>query len=124
MPMPARMHATVCDSTMSRPGILAPPEFVVSGNQYVAALFSDGATYVLSNASVANDGSYTCLAVDASGATESSAATLNVIGTSNPGHLVNISCRTQAGTHAQLTREELVTQERIVARQRVPLVSR
>jgi uncharacterized protein (TIGR03437 family) len=31
----------------TQPGVLAPASFVVGGNQYVAALFSDGATYVL-----------------------------------------------------------------------------
>jgi uncharacterized protein (TIGR03437 family) len=29
------------------PGLLAPPSFNIGGNQYVGALFSDGATYVL-----------------------------------------------------------------------------
>ncbi len=29
------------------PGLLAPPSFIVGGNQYAAALFSDGATYAL-----------------------------------------------------------------------------
>src|SRR5580658_5976914 len=35
------------------PGLLAPPSFNVGGKQYVAALFSDGATYVLPPGAVA-----------------------------------------------------------------------
>jgi len=31
----------------AEPGLLAPPSFVVNGNQYLAALFSDGTTFVL-----------------------------------------------------------------------------
>jgi uncharacterized protein (TIGR03437 family) len=31
----------------SEPGLLAPSSFIVNGNQYLAALFADGATYVL-----------------------------------------------------------------------------
>lgn len=35
------------------PGLLAPPSFVVGGKQYVTALFSDGATYVLPTGAIA-----------------------------------------------------------------------
>jgi hypothetical protein len=55
-------------------------------------------TYEIRNATAANDGSYTCIATDSSGAVESSAATLNVVGATNPGRLVNISCRADVGT--------------------------
>lgn len=37
----------------TEPGLLAPPSFVVNGNQYLAALFSDGATFVLPPGSIA-----------------------------------------------------------------------
>jgi uncharacterized protein (TIGR03437 family) len=37
----------------TEPGVLAPASFVVGGNQYVAALFSDGATYVLPTGAIA-----------------------------------------------------------------------
>jgi hypothetical protein len=52
---------------------------------------------VLSNASV-DAGTYTCTATNSSGSTTSSAATLSVVGASNPGRLTNISCRAQVGT--------------------------
>lgn len=32
---------------LNEPGLLAPPTFVVGGNQYMAALYSDGATYAM-----------------------------------------------------------------------------
>jgi hypothetical protein len=35
------------------PGLLAPPSFNIGGNQYVGALFSDGATYVLPPGAIA-----------------------------------------------------------------------
>ena len=36
----------------TQPGFLAPWSFVVSGKQFVAGLFSDGATFVLPNATI------------------------------------------------------------------------
>ncbi len=38
---------------VQQPGLLAPPSFNVSGKQYVAALFSDGVTYVLPPGTIA-----------------------------------------------------------------------
>jgi len=57
-------------------------------------------TYIIYNATAADDGSYTCLATGSSGAVLSTAATLNVANTTNPGHLVDISCRADVGTGA------------------------
>jgi len=57
-------------------------------------------TYVLYGATAANDGSYTCVATNSSGAVESGAATLNVVSNPNPGRLVDLSCRAQVGTGA------------------------
>ncbi|HEY6347567.1 MAG TPA: IPT/TIG domain-containing protein [Bryobacteraceae bacterium] len=37
----------------TEPGLFAPPSFIVGGNQYVGALFPDGATYVLPPGAVA-----------------------------------------------------------------------
>lgn len=54
-------------------------------------------TLVISNATVANDGAYTCLVTDASGSVISSAATLDVADTTNPGRLVNFSCLADVG---------------------------
>ena len=57
-----------------------------------------GPTLVVSGATAASAGSYTCVATNASGSAQSSAATLAVAATSNPGRLTNISCRAEAGT--------------------------
>jgi hypothetical protein len=55
-------------------------------------------TLVITNVSAANAGSYTCTATNASGSKTSDAATLNVVSTSDPGRLVNLSTRAQVGT--------------------------
>jgi hypothetical protein len=65
-----------------------------------AILGANDSTYVIYNATSANDGSYTCLATDSSGAVLSSAATLNVVSSTSPGRLINISCRADVGTGA------------------------
>jgi hypothetical protein len=56
--------------------------------------------YVLYDATAANDGSYTCVATNSSGAVESSGATLNVVASPNPGRLIDLSCRALVGTGA------------------------
>jgi hypothetical protein len=66
----------------------------------VAISGATDATYILSNATSADDGSYTCVATNSSGAVVSTAATLNVIGSTNPGRLINLSSRAQVGTGA------------------------
>jgi plastocyanin len=58
------------------------------------------AIYVIKSATAANDGSYLCVATDSSGAVESAAGMLNVVNTSNPGRLINISSRAEVGTGA------------------------
>src|ERR1017187_1030869 len=55
-------------------------------------------TYILSDATAADNGSYTCLASGPAGVIASSAATLNVVTTSDPGLLINISTRAAVGT--------------------------
>jgi hypothetical protein len=55
-------------------------------------------TLVVSGATSANAGSYTCTATNSSGSVTSNAAALGVINTSDPGRLVNISCRATVGT--------------------------
>ncbi len=52
-----------------------------------------GSTLLVSNASQVNEGSYSCLVSNASGSSLSAAVTLSVTTTSDPGHIVNISCR-------------------------------
>ena len=57
-------------------------------------------TLVVSGATAANAGSYTCTVTNSQGSVTSSAATLAVTTTSSPGRLVNVSCRAQVGTGA------------------------
>jgi hypothetical protein len=55
-------------------------------------------TLVIHGATAANAGSYTCIATNPAGSATSAAAALGVVSTSNPGRLVNISCRASVGT--------------------------
>jgi len=55
-------------------------------------------TLVVSGATVANAGSYTCTATNSLGSITSNAATLGVAYTTDPGRLINISTRAQVGT--------------------------
>jgi len=61
-----------------------------------------GSSLVIHGATSANAGSYTCVATNPSGSVTSDAATLGVVSTSNPGRLVNISCRATVGTGANI----------------------
>jgi hypothetical protein len=68
-----------------------------------AVLFDPGATgptLVLAGATAANEGSYTCTATTSAGSATSNSATLSVVNSTNPGRIVNISCRAQVGTGA------------------------
>jgi hypothetical protein len=56
------------------------------------------ATLVINNANLGEEGVFTCEAVNLSGGTTSSPATLTVVSTANPGRLTNLSCRAQVGT--------------------------
>jgi hypothetical protein len=55
-------------------------------------------TLVVSGATAADAGSYTCIASNSAEQVTSSAATLTVSAASTPSRLTNISCRAQAGT--------------------------
>jgi len=59
-------------------------------------------TLVLSGATAANAGTYTCTATNASGSVTSTPATLGVTTTADPGRLINLSCRAGVGTGANL----------------------
>jgi hypothetical protein len=59
---------------------------------------STGPQLVITGATSANAGSYTCVASNTSGSATSSAATLSVVSSPNRGRLINISCRAQVGT--------------------------
>lgn len=61
-----------------------------------------GPRLLVSHASSANAGSYTCVASNASGSTTSAAAQLAVSSTTDIGRLVNISCRATVGTGANI----------------------
>ena len=56
------------------------------------------ATLVISGASAANAGTYTCTASNASGTVTSDAATLSVVNSADAGRLINISTRAEVGT--------------------------
>ncbi len=56
------------------------------------------ATLVVSSATAADAGTYSCSATTGSGTTQSANASLSVVATTNPGRLVNISCRSGVGT--------------------------
>jgi YVTN family beta-propeller protein len=59
-----------------------------------------GATCVVPNATEADAGKYTCFAINAAGVTESHSAVLAIANTTNPGRLVNLSCRTTVDSGA------------------------
>jgi hypothetical protein len=58
-------------------------------------------TYVIRNATSADDGTYTCVATNPASAVASNPATLEVVNSVNPGRLIDISCRVQVGTGPQ-----------------------
>jgi hypothetical protein len=59
---------------------------------------SGSSTLIITAATEVNAGNYSCTASNASGTIESKVAALTVIETSDPGRLVNISCRAMAGS--------------------------
>jgi hypothetical protein len=90
--------ATGRTATFSFPVTGAPTptfQWYLNGSAISGATSS---TLVVSGANSANAGSYTCTATNTSGSVTSSAATLTVTPTSNPGRLINLSCRAQVGT--------------------------
>jgi len=61
-----------------------------------------GPTLVITGVTAANAGTYICTATNLAGPTQSSPATLTVSGTTDVGRLVNISCRADVGTGADI----------------------
>ena len=61
-----------------------------------------GPTLVINGATAANAGNYYCVATNSSGPLQSNQAGLAVSSTSDIGRLVNISCRAQVGTSANI----------------------
>ncbi len=68
----------------------------------VAIASGTSATLVVSGATSANAGTYTCTATNAAGAVTSNPAVLAVVNSASPGRLVNISCRATVGTGANI----------------------
>jgi Immunoglobulin domain len=86
--------------TFSASGAPAPTfQWYLNGQPISGAT---SATLVISGATAASQGSYTCLAANASGSVTSSPATLTVISTTTSGHLINISCLGFVGTGANI----------------------
>jgi sugar lactone lactonase YvrE len=61
-----------------------------------------GAVLVVGGATASNAGTYYCEATNANGTAQSSSATLTVSTTPDIGRLINISCRSQVGTGANI----------------------
>ena len=68
-----------------------------------------GATLLVSAATAANAGSYTCTATNPLASVTTNPATLAVVSTANPGRLTNLSCRAQVGTGANIMTAGFVT---------------
>ncbi len=66
----------------------------------IPILGATGQTLVISGATAADDGGYTCIATDSTGSALSSTAMLEVVATANPGRLINLSSRALVGTGA------------------------
>lgn len=56
------------------------------------------ARLVITGATIANQGTYTCVATNAAGTAMSGPALLSVYSTDDPGHLINLSVRNEAGS--------------------------
>jgi len=60
------------------------------------------ATYLLSGATAANAGNYTCTAANSGGSTTSTAAALSIVNTTDIGRLTSLSTRAMVGTDANV----------------------
>jgi hypothetical protein len=92
---------TVAFSAVATGGSATGYQWLLNGNPLVDGFGVSGATsreLVVNGATSAAAGSYTCVATNSGGSTTSSAAVLNVINTSAPGRLINISTRAFVGT--------------------------
>ncbi len=58
------------------------------------------ATLLITGATSANAGNYTCILTNSQGSVTTEPAKLTVVGTPNPGRLINLSCRAEVGTGA------------------------
>ena len=74
-------------------------QWYLNGNAIAGAT---GSTVVVTGATAAQAGSYTCTATNPVGSVTSGAATLSVASTNDPGRLINLSCRAGVGTGANI----------------------
>jgi sugar lactone lactonase YvrE len=63
---------------------------------------SAGTTLVITGATAANQGTYTCAISNATSTVQTTAATLTVVSTTDVGRLTDLSCRAEVGTGANL----------------------
>ncbi len=70
-------------------------QWYLNGAAVAGAVYS---TLVIPGATAADTGNYTCTLTNSQGSVATVPATLNVVSTSNPGHLVNLSTRASVGT--------------------------
>jgi hypothetical protein len=68
----------------------------------VAISGATSSTYVISNASPNEAGSYFCLITNSSGSVSSNAVRVSVVGSPYPGRLTNLSCRSTVGSGANI----------------------
>jgi len=97
------IHPIQAASVATRPGTTATRATSVTYQWFwnnSAILGATDSTYVLKNATSANDGSYICLVTNSTGSVITKPATLNIVQASEPGHLINISCRAGVGKGA------------------------
>ena len=80
-------------------GATASYQWFMNGNAISGATSS---ALVIGSATSANDGVYTCLVTNSGGSIVTNGATLNVVNTTNPGRLINISCRAGVGTGSNI----------------------
>ena len=78
----------------------APLSDRTSGSPTISG--SAGPTLVIVGATAANAGTYTCTATNSTGAATSNPAPLTISSTTDIGRLINISCRAQVGTGANV----------------------
>jgi hypothetical protein len=102
---PSAAGGSQASATINAPGRLLTAR-AASADTYqwffngVAISGATGPTYVISNASPNEAGSYFCLVTNSAGSVSSNAVNVNVVGSPNPGRLTNLSCRSTVGSGA------------------------
>jgi len=94
---PTRSIATLGKSPPARVASAGTFQWFLNG---VAISGATGPTYVINSATPDDAGSYFCLVTNSAGSQSSNAVSVNVVGSSNPGRLTNLSCRSTVGSGA------------------------